>query len=263
MRAIDCHCHIYPEKIAKKAVDSVGEFYGIHMDLEDGTADTLLASAAGTPIEKHFVYSVATKPEQVESINDFIAAECEAHPEFIGFMTLHQDYPDPEREIERAREMGLVGVKLHPDTQRVDMDDPRLMDVYEIIEGKMPIVIHCGDYRYDYSHPKRLKRVLAAFPELTVNAAHFGGWSIFDYALELLQDENCFVDTSSAQELLGPRRTKELCELFGTDRVMFGSDFPMWKPASEYDMFTALDFSDDELDKMLYRNAMRFVGRES
>ncbi len=136
----------------------------------------------------------------------------------------------------------------------------RSMTIYEIIEGKMPIVIHCGDYRYDYSHPKRLKRILAAFPDLVVNAAHFGGWSIFDYALEFLQDENCFLDTSSAQELLGPRRTKELCRLFGTDRVMFGSDFPMWSPKREYELFTAIDFTDDELEKMLYGNATRFLG---
>lgn len=259
MQAIDCHCHIYPAKIAKKAVESVGEFYGIHMDLDDGTSDTLLDASRDVPIEKHFIYSVATRPEQVESINNFIASECEKHPEFVGFMTLHQDYKDPESEIERARAMGLRGMKLHPDTQMVDMDDPRLMTIYEIIEGKMPTVIHCGDYRYNYSHPKRLKRILAAFPDLVVNAAHFGGWSIFDYALEFLQDENCFLDTSSAQELLGPRRTKELCRLFGTDRVMFGSDFPMWSPKREYELFTAIDFTDDELEKMLYGNAMRFL----
>ena len=64
-------------------------------------------------------------------------------------------------------------MKLHPDTQMVDMDDPRLMTIYEIIEGKMPIVIHCGDYRYDYSHPKRIKRIIAAFPDLVVKAAQF------------------------------------------------------------------------------------------
>lgn len=260
MRAIDCHCHIYPPKIAKKAVESVGRFYGIHMDLDDGTSETLIEASKDVPIEKHFVYSVATKPEQVKSINDFIASECAQHPEFVGFMTLHQDFEDPESEVERAEELGLKGVKLHPDTQMVNMDDPRLMRIYEIIEGRLPIVIHCGDYRYDYSHPRRLKRILKAFPNLTVNAAHFGGWSIYDYALEILQDENCYLDTSSAQALLGPKRTKELCRLFGTDRVMFGSDFPMWSPKTEYDMFTSLDFTRDELENMLYNNAIRFIG---
>ena len=41
MKIIDFHSHIYPEKIAEKAVESVGEFYGIGMDGK-GTAKDLL-----------------------------------------------------------------------------------------------------------------------------------------------------------------------------------------------------------------------------
>lgn len=263
MQAIDCHCHIYPEKIAQKAVESVGNFYGIEMDHLDGTANGLLNASTSTPIEKHFVYSVATKPDQVETINNFIAQECSEHPEFIGFMTIHPDQKDFESEINRAQSLGLRGIKIHPDNQRVDMDDERLMEVYEIAQAKqIPMVIHTGDYRYQFSHPKKLRRILHAFPDLVVNAAHFGGWSIFDYAYELLQSERCFVDTSSAQAFLGPMRTKELCKLYGTDRVMFGSDFPMWSPKEEYEMFTSLDFTDDEFDQMLYTNALQFIGEK-
>ena len=62
--------------------------------------------------------------------DSFIAEQCRQHPEFIGFMAMHQDYPEPEKEIERAIGLGLKGMKLHPDTQHVNMDDPRLMNVY-------------------------------------------------------------------------------------------------------------------------------------
>ena len=79
----------------------------------------------GSPITHHIIYSVATKPSNVESINDFIAAECKKHPNFVGFMAMHQDYPNPEAEIERAIGLGLRGMKLHPDTQKVNMDDDR------------------------------------------------------------------------------------------------------------------------------------------
>ncbi len=262
MTVIDCHCHIYPEKIAARAVQSVGDFYNIHMAAETGTPDELIGICEDTPITHHIVHSVAVKPANVESINDFIASQCAEHPEFIGFATLHQDYPDPEAEIERAVSLGLKGVKLHPDTQAVNMDDPRLMRIYEIIEGRLPLIVHCGDYRYDYSHPRRLKRILHAFPDLVVDAAHFGGWSVYDLAVEFLEDERCFLDMSSAQALLGPRRTRELTRIYGTDRIMFGSDYPMWSPAAEYETFTALDFTDDELENMLHRNAERFLGFE-
>ncbi len=262
MTVIDCHCHIYPEKIAKRAVESVGNFYNVAMSNMEGTSEALLSVCKDTPITHHIVHSVALKPQNVETINSYIAEQCEEHPEFIGFATLHQDYPNPEEEIERAISLGLKGVKLHPDTQAVNMDDPRLMRIYEIIEGRLPIILHCGDYRYDYSHPRRLKNILHTFPNLVVDAAHFGGWSVYDLALEYLQDENCFLDMSSAQALLGPRRTYELTHAYGTDRLMFGSDFPMWNPAEEYEMYTALDFTQDELENLLHHNAERFLGFE-
>ena len=59
---------------------------------------------------------------------------------------------------------------------------------------------------------------------------------------------------------LGNRRTRELVSLWGADRVMFGSDFPMWDPVHEYDTFTSLGFSDDQLEDMLWHNAERFTG---
>ena len=261
MAVIDIHAHVYPDKIAERASQSVGEFYHVGM-YEGGSVEALLSANTTSPITHFVVHSVATKPGNVESINDFIAEQCRIHPEFIGFATLHQDYPDPEAEIERAMGLGLKGLKLHPDTQQVDMDDPRLMRIYEIIEGRLPLIVHTGDYRYDYSHPRRLKKVLHAFPNLVVDAAHFGGWSVFDYALEYLEDENCYVDTSSALEFLGPRRTVELVRAYGVERVMFGSDFPMWSPVTEYNMLAAMPFTQEEFEAITWHNAERFIGQE-
>lgn len=262
MPVIDAHSHIYPAKIASKASDAVGDFYHVEMAAPVASAEALLAACEGTSITHHLVHSVATTPGQVETINTFIADQCFMYPEFVGFATMHQDYVDMEGEIERAIELGLKGVKIHPDTQKVDMDDPRLMRLYEIIEGRLPIVIHTGDYRYDYSHPRRLKKILRAFPNLVVDAAHFGGWSVFDYALEYLEDERCYVDTSSALEFLGPRRTVELVRAYGVERVMFGSDFPMWNPVTEYNMLAAMPFTPEEFEKITWKNAMRFIGEE-
>ena len=159
MAVIDVHAHIYPEKIAERAVGAVGEFYLVDM-YGQGTAAHLLASKEQAPLTHFVVHSVATKPSAVASINDFIAEQCRLHPEFIGFMAMHQDLEDPETEIERAVGLGLRGMKLHPDTQKVNMDDPRLMRIYGMIEGRLPLIVHTGDYRTDFSHPRRLKYFL-------------------------------------------------------------------------------------------------------
>jgi hypothetical protein len=44
LEIIDIHAHIFPDKIAAKASDSIGKFYDIPMR-HDGTASTLLSLA--------------------------------------------------------------------------------------------------------------------------------------------------------------------------------------------------------------------------
>lgn len=262
MKIVDFHAHIYPEKIAEKAVHSVGDFYGVSMAAHVGTADELLETAQESGISQFVVHSVATSPKQVSSINRFIASECEKHPEFVGFGTLHQDLDDFDAALDEIQALGLRGVKLHPDTQEFDLDSPVMMPVYaEIAKRGLPMIFHTGDYRYDWSHPRRMRHVLQEIPDLVVDAAHFGGWSVFDLAIDYMKDMNCYMDLSSSMCFLGPNRTRELIELYGADRILFGSDFPMWSPQSELDIFMAIDLPKIDREKILYGNAEKILGQ--
>ena len=109
-RIIDAHCHIYPQKIAAKAVTAIGTFYGIRMS-EDGTADSLVAEGSKIGVERYVVHSTATTVHQVRSINEYIYGEMQAHPEFIGFMTLHNEMADEdiEKEVDLAISRGMKG----------------------------------------------------------------------------------------------------------------------------------------------------------
>ncbi len=255
MKVIDFHCHIYPEKIARKAVESVGEFYNIKMDAE-GTANALIEDSKKCDIEKYVVHSVAVDKNHVETINNYIASECDIHPEFVGFMTMHADYENKLEEAERAKNMGLKGVKIHPDTQKYNMDDERMYELYDYLQSEnIPLLIHCGDYRYDYSHPRRLRKILDDFPHLTAIGAHFGGWSVFDLALEYLKDKECYLDTSSSFEFMGLKRAKELIRIYGAERMLYATDFPMWRPSVEIEKFLNIGLTDREEQLILYENA--------
>ncbi|MCL1890596.1 MAG: amidohydrolase family protein [Coriobacteriia bacterium] len=260
-KVVDIHCHIYPDKIAAKAVESVGRFYNIEMSGE-GSVKNLLKIQDEAHINYSLVHSVALKAENVTGINNFIAEQAALHPSLIGFATMHHDFPTMEQEIERAISLDLKGFKLHPDSQGVYVDDERLMRFYEMLEGRLPLMLHCGDYRWDYSHPRRIQQVLQAFPKLTVNAAHFGGWSLFDLAVEYLESENCFLDVSSASVYLGARRTTELIRIYGVKRILFGSDYPMWNPREELERFMLNDLTEQERELVLWRNAESYLGCE-
>ena len=259
MKIIDFHAHIYPDKISQKAVQSVGNFYTLTMEC-DGTVSTLLGNGKKCGIDGYVVHSVAVDGAHVETINNYISGECEKHSEFYGFGTMHAEYPDKIAELERIRSLGLRGVKIHPDTQMFNMDDPAMDEVYDYLsQYDMPIQIHCGDYRYTYSHPERLASVLDRFPKLTVIGAHFGGWSVWDLALEYLRDRNCYLDTSSSFMMLGLARAKELIRIYGAERIVFGTDYPMWNASDELDNIHKLGLRDEELELILYKNAQRIL----
>lgn len=257
---VDFHAHIFPAKIAEKASAGIGKFYDIDMRYV-GSSETLLEKGGAAGVTHYVVHSVATTPAQVQSINTFIAQECELHPEFIGFGTLHPDMEDLSAEVERIISLGLHGIKIHPDFQRFLLDEDRALPLYECIEGRLPLLVHTGDYRYEYSKPERMAHVIDMFPKLDVIAAHFGGWSEQNDAIKYLLERRCWVDTCSSYGFLNnPEKIRELVHIWGSDRLLFGSDFPMWNHQDELDWVLALDVSEEELEQILHLNAERLLG---
>ncbi len=255
MKIIDFHTHIYPDKIADRATVAIGNFYNLQME-RVGSLRTLLENSEKAGIDRCVVHSVATSPKQVETINDFIKAEVDAHPDRLsGFGTLHQDYEDKIGEAQRIMDMGLKGIKLHPDTQMFNVDDERMLPLYDFVQGKLPVLLHCGDYRYDFSHPRRVARICRMFPKITVIGAHFGGWSVWEEAYEYLKDTNCMLDTSSSSALTGPELFEKLIHAYGADRLLFGTDFPMWDSVEELKRFMNVRLTNEEREKILFRNA--------
>ena len=257
-RIIDSHCHIYPDKIAQKASDATGHFYDLPASL-DGKISTLLEHGERAGIEHFVVQSVATTSHQVSSINRFIAqAVAESGGRFTGLGTLHPDSEDMEADVNEIIALGLKGVKLHPDIQRVQLDDPRMHKMYELCEGRLPMLIHTGDSRYDNSNPNRMMPILDKYPDLTVIGAHFGGWSIWEDATEKFKKyKNFLVDCSSSLYAITPQKAKELIMEYGVERVLFGTDYPLWKPEIELERFMQIDLTDEQREDILYNNAAR------
>lgn len=260
----DAHCHIYPEKIAARAIAGTDGFYHEH-SVGKGTADALLKAENSLRIDRFIVQSVATTPHQVKSINEFIAGEVKKHPDkFVGLGTLHPDSTDIKGDTEHLLALGLKGVKLHPDIQGFKIDDYRCLKIYELCEeNHLPILMHTGDSRYDFSNPNRLLPVLKIYTGLTVIGAHFGGWSIWEEASRrLCGTPNLYVDCSSSLPYLKRETAREIIRRYGAERVLFGSDYPMRSPESELDAFLSLGLTDDENEMILNKNACKIFNLE-
>lgn len=255
---IDAHCHIYPEKIAARAVEHVGEFYGQPMAF-DGRTETLLAEGMNAGVTKFIVSSVATTPHQVSAIQRYIVRQTENyHGVVYGMGALHPESPDQAADVRELISLGLVGVKLHPDIQGFPIDHPGFFRIFELCEGRLPVCCHVGDARYDFSNPNRLKKVLEAFPGLCLIGAHLGGWSLWDRAYEeLAQYPNLIVDCSSSLYAISPEKAREVIRAYGAERVLFGTDYPMWPAKEELSRFHMLGLTGAEEEQILHGNAER------
>ncbi|MBE6900431.1 MAG: radical SAM protein [Ruminococcaceae bacterium] len=259
-RIIDVHNHIYPEKIVAKATDAIGDFYDIDMQ-HLGTGNELVEAGKKAGIEKFVVCSAATTPAQVQIINNFIAAECEKHPEFIGFGTLHPGFEDCGAEIARMKEMGLTGVKLHPDFQKFYIDDPEALPMFRAIrDSNMWLIVHLGDDRFEYSQPERMAKVLEEVPGLKLIGAHFGGYRCWESALDVYKPGTLYFDISSSMHFMSRELIFKFFERYGIESFFWGTDFPMWDHKEELELFFSLGLSEEDNRKILYENFAKAYG---
>ena len=257
----DVHCHVYPDAIAQRAADSIGEFYQLHMHMS-GTLSELLSRGTAAGISRFVINSAAITPGRVKSINDFLVKASQSDPDrLVGFGTMHPELEDVAVELDRLKANGLKGVKLHPDFQHFCLDDEKAVAMFQAMaERNLPALIHTGDYRYPYSEPARMARVLDQVPNLKVICAHLGGWSVWTQAWEELAGRpGVWVDTSSSLYAIEPGDAASVIRRYGTDRVFFGTDYPMWSPEGELERFLRVPLTQEEQEKILHSNLEAFL----
>lgn len=260
MHFIDFHCHAYPDAIAPKAANSIREFYHLGEDSLDGKVSSLLELGTQAGVEEFVLLPVAIHPDRTRHINDFILSQLALEPRFYGFGTVHAAMDALPEEVQYIMDRGLKGIKLHPDSQVFSIDDPRLFPMYEMVQGKLPVILHMGDTRFDYSHPARLRHLLKLFPRLQVIAAHFGGYSMYDIAAQELKDTNCFFDVSSSLMFMEPGVAEGYIRHYGAERFVYGSDYPMWNPVTETERFLRLKLTDSEFEQIAHITAEYILG---
>jgi len=261
MKIFDVHVHIFPDGIAEKAVSAIGNFYeNFNMEC-DGRLETAIREMDAAGITRCAAHSVATTAHQVDSINAFVMEAHRRYPErILPFAAMHPALADARATAEAVIAAGFRGVKLHPEIQGFRIDAPEVLDMLAPFEGRLPILCHCGDYRYDNSSPARLKNVLRAFPKLTLICAHLGGWTVWREAARLMTGEDIYVDTSSALFALTPKEATDIIRGYGVERALYGTDYPMWGPVGELRRFDRLELTDAEREQILWTNHLRLFG---
>lgn len=265
---IDAHSHIFPDSIAEKAKSSVGNFYNLSM-FTSGTLSELYKVRGGTfenrKISLQAIFSPAMNAPQTKGINSFISSLCAKDNSLIGFGTLHKENDDYKDEMQRIKALGLKGIKFHSDFQKTDIDDEKMLPVYkEAAKNNLPVIFHMGDKKLKYSSVEKLRNVLCEIPDLTVIAAHMGGYMHWREAYNTLApNDRLYFDVSSALSFISHYEFNKMLEKFGVDHFFFGSDFPMWNPIDELKKLSVFVPNDTDRRKIEYYNYIEFLKKYS
>jgi len=259
---IDFHTHCFPDELATKAVAALSEKAGIPAML-DGTLSDLRRSMEANCISGSVLFNIATKPSQTVKINNWaIQIQDEG---IIPFGSIHLLYEDWENELKRIKELGLRGIKLHPEYQEFYVDDETMFPIYELaFELGLVIAFHAGeDIGYDppyHCTPERLDALLKRFKGGKFVAAHMGGYKYWDEVEKHLVGKDIYFDTSFAVGIMDSGQARRIIYNHGYSRILFGSDSPWKDQGWSVQSIKNLGLGPEIEEAIFYKNAVELLG---
>ena len=259
---IDFHVHLFPDNLAGRTLEHLAQIAQAPYYTRGTVSDTLRRmDEAG--VDVGVVQHIATKPSQQKTINNFAASI--QNERLVCFGTVHPDAEDVMEELYRIRELGLKGIKLHPDYQNFYVDDPHLAMLYETAQAlQLPILMHTG---YDPVSPESIHgpaqavaQVAHSYPQLTLIAAHMGGLNEYDRAERYLVGSNVYLDMSMSSIYCQPEQFIRMVHRHGADRILFATDCPWSTAEDEMRLLDQVPLSIREKAMICYGNAQRILG---
>ncbi|WP_261167361.1 amidohydrolase family protein [Microbacterium sp. Marseille-Q6965] len=192
----------------------------------------------------------------------------------IPFASVDPNREDALDETLRLIDRGVRGFKFHPTVQAFRPDDDRFAAQYRAIEqAGLVALFHTGQtgigagmpggrgMRLGLSNPMFLDAVAAEFPDLQIIMAHPSvPWQ--DEALSVATHKhNTWIDLSGWSPKYFPAELVRYANSLISDRVLFGSDFPLLTPDRWIaDAEKAGLFKPEVLPGIMKDNAARLLG---
>jgi len=269
------HCYLDEHRSAEDAVISSSRNVYRSVATPDPEQFDKAISEAGV---EQFVIVALPRSEGMHVPNDFISDCVKRYPgRAVGLGSVDPREPGASEEFERClSELGLRGLKLSPTYQAMDPCGPEFWSLYEVANAhQVPVMLHCGGaYKgsLEWADPTLIDKVALAFPELKIIIAHFGQPYMEQTAILMRKNVNVYADLSARYH-----RPWQLynglmiaTEYRVTDRLLFGSDFPVLTPAQAMTRFRAINdwgagaalprIPDDVIESIIYERPLSMLG---
>ncbi|MSQ27522.1 MAG: hypothetical protein EXR51_05230 [Dehalococcoidia bacterium] len=279
---VDFHTHVFPPAIKEDRTGYLERDAGFNLLYQDtrsriATADDLLAgmNAAGVDLAVMLGFGWADQALCLEH-SDYLMAAASRHPDrLINFGIVQPLAAGAAASVrrlatERPPVRGLG--ELRPEEQGYGLDDQgwaSLGPVAEVAkELDFPMVFHASEpVGHPYPGkgrlvPERLLELVQAFPDQKLVLAHLGGLLPFYAAMPEVRTAmaHTWVDTAAWPLLYGREVLPALASVFGVEKVLFGSDFPLLSQHRVLEQTRASGLTPPQLDRILGDNAVELLG---
>ena len=204
---------------------------------------------AMTGVQQTFVFGIRATRAGINTPHEFIADFVrESATNCVGFMALDPSDDDALEQLRYGVQLGLRGIKLYPVLAHFDPRDERYDAFYRAATEEGLIVLwHMGatpspEGRLDYSQPLVVDEVARRHPGLTQIIAHMGHPWQRETVVVLRKNRRVFSDVSASwfRPADGSRALVRAQEWQVVEKLLFGSDFPLWTPAEAGEGLLAL-----------------------
>ena len=275
---IDFHTHIFAPWVIERRAEYVKRdpcFSLLYSQSKAklATAEELIASMDEAGIATSIILNIGwVSHELCVETNDYLLDAMSRYPgRLVGFCGIQPRAGDLAiGEIERCAGAGASGIgELRSDIQGFDLTDKALMGplVDAVIKHGLVLLTHSSEpvgHQYigkgDIT-PDVLYSFVTAFPDLKLVCAHWGG-GLPLYALmpEVAKAiANAFFDTAASIFLYQAEIFKHVGEIAGSDKILFGSDYPLVAQNNIISQIQALEISQEDRSKILGGNALRLL----
>lgn len=260
---IDFHTHAFPDKISESAIEKLSYAGGGLKPQSRGTVSSLEEEMKKDGVDISVVLSIATNPHQQKNVNNF-AIEINNEKSIFAFGSVYPGSENVFEELERISEMGLKGVKFHPEYQKFYVDDEKMKPIYKKISSLGLITVFHAGYDYGYPPPYHCmpEHLYNAFKwfDSPVIAAHWGGLNCGVDVIEKLAGMDIWFDLSYGYSNMPKAIAQRIVDKHTPDRLLFASDMPWHRPQWEKRLIESLDIDDSDKDKIYYKNGMKLLG---
>lgn len=262
---IDFHTHVFPDKIADRAIGSLARKAG-ETPRRDGTLTSLLESMRRSGICLSVTLPVVTRPDQFDSINAY-AASIAATPGIVSFGGIHPDDADFEDHLDKIRDLGLKGIKLHPDYQQTFIDDEKYIRIIRgATERGLIVSIHAG---WDAGYPDtvhcpadRAAKMLDLVGETGKNRivlAHSGSNRFPDEAIKHLAGREVYFDLGYTLGHDDLAQTARVIRAHGAGHILFATDSPWSDQSGDVARLDMLGLDSNDREAIAWKNAAKIL----